>query len=62
MFSYYGDTVLDPFLGSGTTMSAALSLGRNCIGIELSGEYANLSMNRVGGRMFSPPVELITLV
>jgi len=34
-----GDTVLDPFLGSGTTMKACLELNRNCIGIEISKDY-----------------------
>lgn len=61
MFSYYGDTVLDPFLGSGTTMEAALSLGRNCIGVELSEEYASLAASRVGGRMFSGSVESVKI-
>ncbi len=35
MHSAYGDTVLDPFLGTGTTMAAALASGRNSVGIEL---------------------------
>jgi len=35
MFSCEGDTVLDPFLGTGTTMKIALGLGRNSIGYEL---------------------------
>ena len=34
MYSVYGDTVLDPFLGTGTTMMAAAAAGRNCVGIE----------------------------
>jgi len=33
------DTILDPFLGSGTTMKACLELNRNCIGIEISEDY-----------------------
>lgn len=40
-------TVLDPFLGSGTTAFVALSLGRNAIGIELNPEYAELARRRV---------------
>jgi site-specific DNA-methyltransferase (adenine-specific) len=36
-----GDTVMDPFLGSGTTAEAALKLGRKCVGIELSAAYVN---------------------
>jgi site-specific DNA-methyltransferase (adenine-specific) len=35
MFTYEGDTVLDPFLGSGTTTRVALELGRNSIGYEI---------------------------
>lgn len=35
MHSVYGDTVLDPFLGTGTTMAAAIASGRNSIGVEL---------------------------
>ena len=34
MFSAYGDTVLDPFVGTGTTMAAALTAGRSSIGID----------------------------
>jgi len=35
MFSVYGDTILDPFVGTGTTMAAAAASGRNSIGVEL---------------------------
>jgi DNA modification methylase len=37
MFSVKGDTVVDPFLGIGTTMWAAMTAGRNCIGYEIEG-------------------------
>lgn len=39
MFSFVGDTVVDPFCGSGTTMIAASNLGRNSIGIETEAYY-----------------------
>jgi adenine-specific DNA methylase len=40
-------TVLDPFLGSGTTALVADQLGRDCIGIELAPSYAAMSERRV---------------
>lgn len=43
-----GGTVLDPFIGSGTTAHAALQLGMSCIGIEISPEYAAMARNPVG--------------
>lgn len=39
MFSFVGDTVLDPFLGSGTTSLAAKKLNRNSIGYEINGSF-----------------------
>ena len=39
MFSFVGDTVLDPFLGSGTTCFAAKKLGRNSIGYEINEDF-----------------------
>jgi len=41
------DTILDPFLGSGTTMKACLELKRNCIGIEINPEYINITKKRL---------------
>ncbi len=43
MFSFSGDTVLDPFCGSGTTMVAALRTGRNSIGIDIDPEYCQMA-------------------
>lgn len=42
MFSFTGDTVLDPFCGSGTTMVAALRAQRNSIGIEIDEDYCRM--------------------
>ena len=43
MFSFTGDTVLDPFSGSGTTMVAALRTDRNSIGVEIDQEYCRMA-------------------
>jgi len=43
MFSFYGDIVLDPFCGTGTTMIAALRYGRNSIGIDIDPEYCRMA-------------------
>jgi DNA modification methylase len=42
LYSFYGDTVLDPFLGTGTTAKVALELGRKAIGYELNLDYKRL--------------------
>lgn len=42
LYSFYGDTVLDPFMGSGTTAEAAMELGRNAVGYEINKEYLEL--------------------
>ncbi len=47
MFSFVGDTVLDPFLGTGTTTAAAAAIGRNSIGIEVDSQYFEQAHNRV---------------
>lgn len=47
MFSFVGDTVLDPFLGTGTTTIAAMRAGRNSIGIEIDPEYLALAEGRL---------------
>jgi len=39
MFSFLGDVVLDPFMGSGTTALAAAKLGRNSVGYELNADF-----------------------
>lgn len=47
MFSFVGDTVLDPFLGTGTTTVAAAACGRNSIGFEIDESYLGLAQKRV---------------
>lgn len=43
MFSFVGDTVLDPFSGSGTTMVAAMKNDRNSVGVEIDPEYCRMA-------------------
>ena len=42
MFSVMGDTVLDPFLGTGTTLFAATAANRNCFGMELDKAFQSM--------------------
>lgn len=48
MFSFAGDTVLDPFSGTGTTSVAALKAGRNSIGVEIEKKYFKMAERRLG--------------
>lgn len=50
MFSFVGDTVLDPFSGTGTTSVAALECGRNSIGFEIDDHYVSLARRRIADK------------
>ncbi|NUQ46340.1 MAG: site-specific DNA-methyltransferase [Phycisphaerae bacterium] len=47
MFSFVGDTVLDPFSGAGTTSVAAARCGRNSVGIEIDSYYYEAALSRL---------------
>lgn len=47
LYTYRGDTVLDPFLGSGTTLKVARHLGRNGVGYEVKADYIHLALRRI---------------
>lgn len=47
LFSFAGDTVLDPFMGTGTTSVAAMLAGRNSIGNEIEPTYLNQAIERL---------------
>jgi len=47
LFSYVDDTILDPFMGSGTTIVAAKENGRKAIGVDIESEYCEIAKKRV---------------
>jgi site-specific DNA-methyltransferase (adenine-specific)/site-specific DNA-methyltransferase (cytosine-N4-specific) len=47
LFTKPGDTILDPFLGSGTTTEVAQKMGRNSIGIEIIPEYVEMAKEKI---------------
>lgn len=49
LFSFAGDTILDPFVGTGTTSIAALKAGRNSIGVEIESKYLKMAERRLKG-------------
>ena len=47
MFSFTGDTILDPFMGTGTTLLACARSGRHAIGVEVEAEYIEIARRRL---------------
>lgn len=47
LYSFVGDTVLDPFAGSGTTLRVARKLGRNSVGYEINPQYESVIVEKV---------------
>lgn len=56
MFSFPQETVLDPFMGSGTTATVANTLGRNSIGYEINPDFIPLIQERIKGDLYSTPI------
>jgi modification methylase len=53
MFSFVGDTVLDPFMGTGTTALAASKLGRNSVNFEIDEDYFDYASRRLEEKLSS---------
>ncbi|BAU23856.1 DNA methylase N-4 [Caldimicrobium thiodismutans] len=63
MYSFVGDVVLDPFLGSGTTIKSALNLNRNAIGYEINEKFLDIIKEKLGIKQsmlkFSENIQII---
>jgi site-specific DNA-methyltransferase (adenine-specific) len=65
LFSHAGQTILDPFMGSGTTGVACAKMGRNFIGIEREQQYFDIAVRRIEeayrqpDMLISPPVKAV---
>ncbi len=60
-YTQSGDTILDPFAGSGTTLVAARSLGRHYIGCDISAEYVTVARKRLAQPYTLPFPEMLEL-
>lgn len=58
LYSYVGETVLDPWLGSGTTMQAAIDLCRNSIGYEIDPKLKEIILQKIGAGLVIDPTTL----
>ena len=47
MYSFWGETILDPFMGSGTTAVASRMTGRDCVGFEINPDFCQIAERRV---------------
>lgn len=57
MFSFVGDTVLDPFCGTGTTSIAAIETGRRSIAVDIDDSYVKMTRERVAEKLASRPYD-----
>lgn len=60
MFSFVGDTVLDPFLGTGNTTLAAMEMHRSSIGTEIEPKYVEFARRRIGTPLMSAQITFHT--
>lgn len=60
MFCYEGDTVLDPWLGSGTTVKVARELNREAVGYEKEPQYKAVIMKKLGISAEKPDAQFFT--
>lgn len=60
MFSFVGDTVVDPFAGTGTTAAAALETGRNSLSVEIDPTYVALLEERLREHALSGRIDVLT--
>ena len=58
LYTYRDDLVLDPFMGSGSTLVAAAGLGRRYVGYDLDATYVDIARRRVAVALEAGPVEL----
>ncbi len=62
LFTFVGETVLDPFLGSGTTMKVAKELGRNSYGYEIDLELKPIILEKIGYSPFPLSDDTIEII
>jgi site-specific DNA-methyltransferase (adenine-specific) len=61
LFTYDGDVVLDPFIGSGTTAVAAVNTGRRYVGYDTDADYVRQARERIGSMVARPALDRRTL-
>jgi site-specific DNA-methyltransferase (adenine-specific) len=60
MFSFVGDTILDPFWGIGTTSFAAMQMHRSSIGVEIEPEFIEIAKKRIGKGLPDATIQFCT--